>query len=179
MYFYLKFKFMKLQFLIALLLFLGIVSCKKYDINGKIIKNYEELNASKWLLGEWQKEDSIGTLHEKWILENDSTLMGSSYFINKKKDTIHSEIIELMENQEHLIYKATVKGENNNNPIPFLLKQKKDSLLVFENPKHAYPNKIVYRLISEKSILATVYGKVNGKISYENYSLTKKKSNSN
>lgn len=164
---------MKLYKLIILLSILSIVSCKKYDINGKAIKDYEELNKSKWLLGNWQKVDSTGILLESWSVKNDSTLAGSSYFISAKGDTIHSEVIELAENQEHLIYTATIKGENNDNPIPFLLIESSDSLLVFENTKHDYPKKIKYKLKSNKAIIATVSGSVGGKQSSENYNFVK------
>jgi hypothetical protein len=144
-------------------------SCNKYDANGNIIKDFEELKKAKWILGEWKKTDSIGTLEEKWKSENDSTYIGTSYFIKENGDTIHSEAIELQEFQEHLIYKATVKGENNNDAIPFLLMQSTDSLLVFENPKHDYPQKIMYKRNKDKSILATVSGKQQGKNTSEEY----------
>ena len=165
---------MKVLKLIVFLTAIMLVSCKKYDINGKLIKDYEELNKSKWLLGNWQKVDSTGILLESWSVQNDSTLVGSSYFITKKGDTIHSEAIELSENQEHLIYTATIKGENNDNPIPFLMTESTDSLLVFENVKHDYPKKIKYKLNSDQSILATVSGKVGGKESSESYNFIKK-----
>lgn len=155
------------------LAFIITVSCKKYDINGKLIKDYEEIDKSKWLLGNWQKVDSSGILLESWSVQNDSTMVGSSYFITSRGDTIHSEAIELSENQEHLIYTATIKGENNDNPIPFLLTESTDSLLLFENVKHDYPKKIKYKLNSNKTITATISGKVGGQESSETYSFIK------
>jgi hypothetical protein len=149
-------------------------SCNKYDSNGKLIKDFEELNKASWLIGEWQKKDSIGTLQENWKSENDSTYSGASYFIIEKGDTVHSESIELMEDKEHLIYTATVKGENNDDSIPFQMTESTDSLLVFENPKHDYPQKIKYKLNKDKSILATVSGKQKGKESSESYLMHKK-----
>jgi hypothetical protein len=50
-----------------------------------------------------------------------------------------------------------------------------DSLLVFENPKHDYPQKIQYKLLKDGSLIATVSGKQNGKSSSENYPMTRKK----
>lgn len=149
-------------------------SCNKYDSNGKLIKDFEELNKASWLIGEWQKKDSIGTLQENWKSENDSTYSGVSYFIIEKGDTVHSESIELMEDKEHLIYTATVKGQNNDDSIPFQMTESTDSLLVFENPKHDFPQKIKYKLNKDKSILATVSGKQKGKESSESYLMHKK-----
>ena len=108
---------MKTKILIAIL-FLIVISCKKYDKNGREIKDYDELNKASWLLGNWQTVTPEGTLKEIWAIKNDSTFGGQSYFINKK-DTIHNENIDLVEDKGKLFYIATVNGENQNLPITF------------------------------------------------------------
>ena len=148
-------------------------SCNKYDSKGNLIKSYDELQKAKWLLGDWEKTDSLGTLKEIWVIKDDSTFVGQSYYIQNKKDTLHNEQIELIQDGEHLIYSATVKGENNDTAIPFQMTKDEDSLLVFENPKHDYPQKIQYKLFKNNSLVATVSGKQKGKISSENYAMTK------
>lgn len=160
----------------ALLVFLILfVSCKKYDANGNEIKDYDELNKASWLLGEWEKTDSLGTLVEIWKTEDDSTFVGESYYIQNQKDTIHRETIELMQDQEHLIYTATVEGENNDEGVPFQMTKDNDSLLVFENPKHDFPQKIKYQLKKDNSLLATISGKIKGIERAQSYPMTKKK----
>lgn len=161
--------------LFALIFPFIIVSCKEYDANGNLIKSYEQLDKASWMLGEWEKKDSLGILTENWKPLDDSTYVGTSYFVINKKDTVHSEQIELMEQEEHLIYRATVKGENNNMPIPFQLTSDKDSLLVFENPKHDFPQKIQYKLQKNGTVVATVSGTQNGKSSSESYPMNKVK----
>ena len=79
----------------------------------------------------------------------------------------------MTKNGDHLIYSETIKGENNDSPIPFQMTKDEDSLLVFENPKHEYPQKIQYKLMKNGSLIATISGKQNGKISAENYSMNK------
>ena len=156
-------------FSILILVLLASVSCNKYDAKGNLIKEYNELAKAKWLEGEWEKTDSLGTLKEIWIPKNDSTFAGQSYY------TIHNEQIELIQDQDHLIYSATVKGENNNTAIPFQLTKDEDSLLIFENPKHDYPQKLEYRLLKNKGISIIVSGKEKGKASATTYLLSKKK----
>ncbi len=148
-------------------------SCNKYDAKGNLIKSYDELQKAKWLLGEWEKSDSLGILKEIWISKDDSTFVGQSYYIQNKKDTLHNEQIELIQDGEHLIYSATIKGENNDASVPFQMTKDQDSLLVFENPKHDYPQKIQYKLEKNGSIVATVSGKQNGKSNSESYPMTK------
>jgi len=165
----------KIQFSIVTLLLFSAISCKKYDVNGNIIKDYEELEKAQWILGEWEKTDSLGKLEEKWVQQDDSTYIGQSYYIINKKDTLHNEQIELMQVDEHLIYKATIKGENNDASIPFQMVIDEDSILVFENPKHDYPQKIEYKLSKSNILTATISGKQNGKKSTESYPMKKMK----
>jgi HD-GYP domain-containing protein (c-di-GMP phosphodiesterase class II) len=165
----------KIIFSTALIVTIVVTSCNKYDANGNLIKSYDELQKANWMLGEWEKTDSLGSLKEIWERIDDSTFVGFSYYIQNKKDTVHYEQVELMQDGEHLIYKSTVKGENNNLPVPFQMTKDEDSLLVFENPKHDYPQKIQYKLYKNGSLIATVSGKQNGKISSESYPMKKKK----
>lgn len=165
----------KIVLSIAIVALTLVISCNKYDAKGNLIKKYDELQKATWLLGEWEKSDSLGTLKEIWISKNDSTFIGQSYYIQNEKDTIHDEQIELMQDGEHLIYTATIKGENNDASIPFQMTNDQDSLLVFENPKHDYPQKIEYKLLKNHTLVAIISGKVKGKITSESYPMTKKK----
>ncbi|WP_395043114.1 DUF6265 family protein [Flavobacterium sp.] len=160
------------RIIIAVLSIIVLQSCNKYDANGRLIKEYEELDKAKFLLGDWEKTDSIGTLIENWKTENDSTFLGKSFFVINK-DTIRRESIEMMQDKEHLLYTSTIIGENNDEPIPYQMTQSTDSLLVFENPKYDYPKKITYKLTGEKRITATISGILKGKNSSESYQLAK------
>ncbi len=160
------------KYILSILLTLSIVSCKKYDKNGRLIKDYDELEKANWLLGTWQMETLNGNLKEIWSSKNDSTFLGQSYFINKK-DTIHSETIDLVENNGVLQYIATIKGENQNLPTTFNFTETEESELVFENPKHDYPNKICYKLKDSLNLEITISGKLLGKKSSEIFKMVK------
>lgn len=160
--------------LVLIISFFSFFSCKKYDALGKEIK-FHELYKAHWLLGDWEKKDSLGILTESWTTLDDSTYIGTSYYILNSNDTVHFEKIQLMEDKNMLIYTATVRGENNNKPISFRMIEDKDSLLVFENKKHDYPQKIRYELEIDNSILATVSGTQNKKESSQSYLLQSKR----
>ncbi len=161
----------KLNFIVVVVALLFLQSCKKYDANGNEIKEYEELNKANFLLGEWEKKDSIGVLKENWVAIDDSTFTGTSFFIINEKDTIHRESMELMQDGEYLIYRTTIKGENKDESVPFQKMDEKDSLLVFTNPKHEYPNKISYQLNKDKTVKTTISGTIKGKKSSETYTI--------
>jgi hypothetical protein len=165
----------KINYILFIIIAISTISCNKYDAKGNLIKSYDELQKAKWLLGEWEKTDSLGTLKEIWISKDDSTFVGQSYYIQNEKDTLHNEQIGLTQSGEHLIYTTTVKGENNDISVPFQMTRDFDSLLVFENPKHVYPRKIQYRLEKNGNLVATVSGKQSGKNNSETYSMSKRK----
>lgn len=155
----------------SLFLLLALVSCKNENSN----KSEKELiKSASWLLGKWENKSADGTLSEIWTKSNDSTYVGSSYFINEK-DTIHFETIVLKQLGETLIYSATVKGQNHNKAISFSQGASIENQLVFENPKHDYPQKITYQKDAKNNLVATISGLIDGKQSTEKYTLVKSK----
>jgi len=153
---------------IAIVVLIILASCQK-----KTEKKFGKLEKMHWLVGSWEQKLPDGILTETWSKENDSTFKGESYFINLK-DTVHFEKIKLHQNVEKLIYSATVVGQNNNKPIDFLMTSAIENTFTFENPAHDYPQKIIYKKVSESSFVATISGKQQGKDSKESYSMTKK-----
>lgn len=160
----------KIYLITALTTLVSLHSCKKYDALGNEII-YEELYKANWMLGDWQLEDSLGVLTESWTQIDDSTYNGSTLYVKNKKDTIHFETMELMQNEDLLIYTSTVKGENGNQPVSYRLIEDNDSLLVFENKKHDYPQKLRYQKENDSTIQIVVLGKQGKKETGDSYLL--------
>jgi hypothetical protein len=74
-----------------------------------------------------------------------------------------------------LSYSATVKGQNSDKPVTFKLTNSTEKQLVFENPKHDYPKKIIYTQINEDSLVAEISGILEGKATSEKFSMKKTK----
>ena len=151
-----------------ILLLLTILSCKKSETPEK-----DKIKAADWLIGKWENGTPEGTLTETWSKLNDSTFEGSSYFI-KGKDTIHIETIKLQQKDEALTYKATVKGQNNDQAVAFELTNSNEKALVFENPKHDYPQKITYTKGANNTLTAEITGNLRGKKTTERFIMVKK-----
>ena len=154
----------------SLFLIFSLVSCQNKSGN---TSKYQKINSINWLLGDWENKMPVGDLSENWEKKDDSTFVGHSYFI-KGKDTISSESIELTQKGEELYYIPTVKGQNNNKAVSFKLNTATTKEFIFENPKHDYPQKIVYKLINANNLVATISGIQQGKPSSESYPLKKK-----
>jgi len=153
---------------IGMLALVLLVSCQK-----KSDKKFEKLEKMNWLIGNWENKMPEGLLTETWKKDNDSTFSGNSYFINSK-DTVHFESIKLYQKADSLIYSATVVGQNNNEPVQFNQTSATETEFTFENPKHDYPQKIVYKKVNDNSLVATISGMQQGKMSSESYPMKKK-----
>jgi hypothetical protein len=151
-----------------LLLLLAIVSCKK---NTEATEK-DQIKTANWLLGKWNTKTVDGNLSESWKQINDSTFQAESLYI-KDKDTLHFESIILQQKGEELFYNTTVKGQNENKAVTFRLTNKTETQLVFENPKHDYPQKITYTLINKDSLVASISGVQLDKPSSEKYGMRK------
>lgn len=156
------------QKITLLALVLAAVSCQKKESAEK-----DKIKVADWLIGNWENKSPEGVLTENWQKLNDSTFSASSYFI-KEKDTIHFESIVLTQKDETLTYIATVKGQNNDKPVSFSATAESDKQLVFENPKHDYPQKITYTKGANNTLTAEISGNLNGKPSSEKFVMTKK-----
>jgi len=137
-------------------------------------KKFEQLEKMNWLVGQWENKMPEGVLTETWTKDNDSTFSGTTYFIMNKKDTVHSETIILKQVNDELVYRPTVKGQNNDEPVDFILSSESENSFSFENPKHDYPQKIVYKKVNETKLVATISGLQQGKQSSESYQMNKK-----
>ena len=153
-------------FLLTILIF---ASCKNSEANEK-----DKIKVANWLLGNWENKASDGNLTETWKKVNDSTFQAQSYYI-KENDTLHFETITMQQKGEELTYSAAVKGQNNDKPVAFKLTTQTEKQLVFENPKHDYPQKISYTQITSDSLVAKISGIQQGKPSSEQFSMKKNK----
>jgi len=154
---------------VIFILFIGatFTSCLKSKEASKIV-------VGDWLLGKWENKSSDGNLSETWKKANDSVYNGESYFI-KGKDTLHFENIQLKQKKEDLFYISTIKGENNDEAVEFKMTNSTEKQLLFENPKHDYPKKISYTLVTPDNLAIEISGIQQGKPSVQKYSMKKVK----
>ncbi|HOZ75922.1 MAG TPA: DUF6265 family protein [Flavobacterium sp.] len=159
---------MKNIYTLGLFALLTIVACKKTENSAK-----DKIKTADWLIGNWENELEQGILSESWEKANDSTFNGKSFFI-KDKDTLNNETIVLSQKGDDLFYIPVVQGQNNNEPVVFKMTKADAKQLVFENPKHDFPQKISYTKINNDSIVAAISGVVNGKAESESYPMKRK-----
>ena len=150
-------------------LLLVVAACQKNSIIEK-----DQIKKADWLIGNWQSKTDFGILSENWKKVNDSTFKAESLFI-KDKDTIHEENITLQQKAEMLTYITTIKGQNNDKPIHFQLKEDTENELIFENLQNDYPQKITYKKGTNNSLITEISGIQLKKVTSEKYTLVKTK----
>lgn len=134
------------------------------------------LNKLDWFIGSWTGVTSESIFTETWQKVNDTLFTGQSYFI-KGSDTLSSETISLQQHDTSVFYVPLVEGQNDNKPIHFRLTFSDSVNAIFENPEHDFPQKIVYQLKENDSLIATISGNNNGKIRSIRFPMSLTKSN--
>ena len=157
---------------IAVVFVFLLFSCKKETSVEKKEKSYSDLEKANWFLGRWENNSSEGNLSESWKKLNDSTFFGESYFVIEN-DTVFAETIQLEERNEKLSYIVTVPNQNEEKPVSFELTKNSQHQLIFENPNHDYPNKIIYNQIGADSLVAEISGMKEGKLKNEFFKIKK------
>lgn len=101
--------------------------------------------------------DSVSGIYETWEKARDKHLKGYSYEIKNGKKQV-SEYIDLCMKGNDLVYTVSVKNQNNEKPVSFILSAT-DSVYTFVNPAHDFPTYIRYLIISPNELKATVSNK--------------------
>lgn len=137
-----------LTLLIPLVLLLILVGCNAKTNN---------LSDFKALEGTWISSDKSGEFIEKWSTIGDTEMDGTSFMV-LKGDTIFSEVMKLMINNDSVYYCPLVTGENNGKAIRFKLTSKSPKKWIFENKTHDFPQQIIYQFKGNDSLIAFVQG---------------------
>lgn len=101
--------------------------------------------------------DTVHGIYEHWDKTGEKQLKGYSYEI-KNGEKVISEFIEIAIQENKMVYTVSVKNQNNEKPVSFVLSAT-DSVYTFVNPAHDFPTYINYTVISENYIRAKVGNK--------------------
>jgi hypothetical protein len=101
------------------------------------------LSDLEWLIGVRSIEQDQMLIYESWSKTSDELLTGKSYY-TENGDTMLLETIEIKQIGGEIYYCPAVSNQNDGQAIEFKLTSKKPNELVFENPEHDFPKKIVY-----------------------------------
>lgn len=102
------------------------------------------LSDLEWLEGTWKVEGA--EMYEEWTVMEDGSLEGKGIQI-KGGDTIQTETLRIVEEDNNVVYKATVPTQNGGEEISFAYAGLHGTDLMFENPAHDFPSRIQYTAV--------------------------------
>jgi len=109
-----------------------------------------------WLAGCWRMDDGRREMDEQWMAPAGNAMLGMNRSLRDGEFRGY-ELLILKPDSGRLIYEAHPSGQA---PAQFASSHVSDSLLVFENPAHDFPQKLEYHRSGADSILARVFGSV-------------------
>lgn len=123
-----------------------------------------ELETLTWLAGCWEMQQGALRIEEQWTRPAGGTLLGMGRTIRGDR-TVFTEFLRISVVDGKLTYTARIGTPQ---VTPFVLSRLTGTEVVFENPTHDFPQRIVYRK-TEKGLMARIEGKDKGRERHEEF----------
>ncbi|MGE0143110.1 MAG: DUF6265 family protein [Planctomycetota bacterium] len=112
-----------------------------------------------WLAGAWVGTSGTNgsrSIEERWSPPLGGSMLAVSRTVSRGR-TVAFEYLRVLERDGGLVYIAQPNGAP---PTTFTLTELSDTRAVFENPRHDFPQRIIYELSAEGGLSASIgYGK--------------------
>jgi hypothetical protein len=111
-----------------------------------------------WLAGCWESTRAGRHVSEQWMAPEGNTLIGMSRTVANGK-TSEYEFLLIREGARGLEYVAKPSGQAE---ATFTSMRISANEVVFENPTHDFPTRIIYQRQSDRHVTAAIEGTTNG-----------------
>ncbi len=113
-----------------------------------------------WLSGCWAAANQEAGSGEQWMPPAGGTMIGVSRIV-RNGETVAFELMRIVEHEDGgLEFIASPSGQST---ASFLMLSLSDREVIFENPDHDFPQRVIYRLISDEDLLGRIEGMIDGK----------------
>lgn len=114
-----------------------------------------------WLAGCWRRETPARVVEEQWMAPAGGLMLGVSRTVSPgDQRLIEYEVMRIEEKDGGLVFTARPSGQSE---ASFPSVELGDSLVVFENLAHDFPQRVAYRRAHDGSLRAWIEGTVDGK----------------
>jgi hypothetical protein len=113
------------------------------------------------MAGCWRRQapGSASVAEEHWMKPRAGFALGSSRTIRGDTLVTAYEQLRLFQRAGRAVYHATPSGQT---PTEFEAQATSDTMVVFENAAHDFPQRVIYRKRGSDSLIARVEGTVGG-----------------
>jgi hypothetical protein len=131
------------------------------------------INDLAWLAGCWEASPSGHELSEQWMKPAGQTMLGMGRTVANGR-TVEYEFLQIVQRENGIYYVAKPSGQPEGS---FKLIKLANQEVVFENPEHDFPQRIIYRLQPDGSLFARIEGTTNGKLRAFDYPMQRGRCN--
>lgn len=124
-----------------------------------------DLRSLAWMAGSWGGEDGATRMEEHWTAPRGGLMLGLHRDVRGEKNAFF-EFLRIEAREEGIVYIAMPKAGPG---TAFKLVESGASRVVFENPEHDFPQRILYWLTPENALHARVEGTQGGKSTFEEW----------
>jgi hypothetical protein len=118
------------------------------------------VESAAWLAGCWEINTGGRLVNEHWMKPAGGAMIGMSRTVSKNKMSAYEFLQIRTQDDGEVYYVARPSGQAE---ASFKLIKSGPQELIFENPEHDFPQRIIYRQQSDGKLNARVEGKNNGK----------------
>ena len=119
------------------------------------------LDQLSWLGGCWNLESMEAGSGEQWMSPAGASMLGVSRMVHQGK-TVAFEFMRIAQDADGSIaFYAQPSGKP---PTKFSVLRMDDSEVVFENPGHDFPQRVIYRRVSPAQLHASIEGMQGGSL---------------
>jgi hypothetical protein len=123
------------------------------------------LEALSWLAGSWSGESGGILMEEHWTAPKGSSMVGMHRDVGKGR-TMLFEFLRIEQKGDQIVYLSMPNGRSPATAFP--LKELSGTRVVFENPSHDFPQRIIYWK-DGNDLRARIEGTMNGKAGSEEW----------
>ena len=123
------------------------------------------LNDISWMSGSWSGPTGAVEMEEHWTAPKGNSMIGVHRDVAKGRTTSF-EFLRIEQQGDQIVYLSMPNGRSPATPFP--LKELSSTRVVFENPKHDFPQRIIYWK-DGADLRARIEGTENGKTAGEEW----------
>ena len=113
-----------------------------------------------WMSGCWERRASSSIITEQWSVPRAGMMLGAGQ-TTRGDSTVEFEHTRIVRRGATLVYVAQPAGQA---PTEFIATAPTDTMLVFANPAHDFPQRVIYRKRGTDSLVARIEGSRSGVI---------------
>ena len=142
-----------------------------FAVNAAEIPVTVTIDRLAWLSGCWARDEGGTGSEEHWMQPSGGTMLGMNRFV-RYGQTVAFEFMRIYENEGKSL--TLLASPSQQSSVSFELSTIGPSEVVFENPDHDFPHRIMYRLVKPGRLLGRIEGISRGEYRTIDFPMTRK-----